>query len=75
VQSRLHVLLREPGRLGASPKNMTLETARQAVELLIQGAEAGAKLNLAFLGGEPLANRAVLRAVTEYAMELAVRRS
>jgi uncharacterized protein len=59
------------GEFGGPAKGMTWETAQRAVELLIQSAEPGARLNLAFLGGEPLANRAVLRAATEHAAALA----
>ena len=38
---------------------------------MIENAEPGARLNLAFLGGEPLVNRDVLRAATRRALELA----
>ena len=31
---------------------MSLETALRAVDLLVQGAEPGSRLSLAFLGGE-----------------------
>jgi len=41
------------------------------VELLIGNRLRGERANLAFLGGEPLANRPVLRAATEYAASLA----
>jgi len=61
----------QQGGFGGAPKNMTAEVAEQAVQLLVKGAEAGARLNLAFLGGEPLANRAVLRAATIRAADLA----
>jgi uncharacterized protein len=64
----------DQGDFGGPAKNMTWQTARQAVELLIGAAEPGARLNLAFLGGEPLANRAVLRAATEHAAALAAGR-
>jgi uncharacterized protein len=63
----------QQGEFGGAAKNMTRETADQAVDLLISGAEPGARLNLAFLGGEPLANRTVLQAVTRRAAELAQR--
>jgi uncharacterized protein len=62
------------GDFGGPAKNMAWETARQAVELLIHGVEPGARVNLAFLGGEPLVNRAVLRVATEHAAELAAAR-
>ena len=53
---------------------MDLATAQQSVDLLLAQASPGAKVNLAFMGGEPLANRAVLRAVTEYAVAEAAQR-
>ncbi|MBI4622628.1 MAG: SPASM domain-containing protein [Verrucomicrobia bacterium] len=64
----------QQGEFGGAAKNMTQETANQAVELLVSGAEPGARLNLAFLGGEPLVNRSALQAVTRHAAELAQRR-
>ena len=53
---------------------MSREIAERAVDLLVNGTEPGAKLNLAFLGGEPLVNRPVLQAATLRAAELAGRR-
>ena len=53
---------------------MPLEVAQRSVDLLVGGAAPGARLNLAFLGGEPLVNRAVLRAATRRAVELAAER-
>lgn len=61
----------QQGQFGGSARNMTRETADKAVDLLVSGARPGARLNLAFLGGEPLANRTVLRAVTRRAADLA----
>jgi len=61
----------QQGEFGGAAKNMTRETADQAVDLLISGAEPGARLNLAFLGGEPLVNRPVLQEVTRRAAALA----
>ena len=61
----------QQGEFGGAAKNMTRKTADQAVDLLLRGAEPGARLNLAFLGGEPLVNRAVLQAVTRRAAGLA----
>jgi uncharacterized protein len=46
---------------------MSLETALQAVDLLLADAEPGVRVNLAFLGGEPLANREGVRTATQYA--------
>lgn len=61
----------QQGEFGGRAKDMPMETARKAVDLLFQGAAEGGKVNLAFMGGEPLSNRAVLRAATEYAAQLA----
>lgn len=64
----------QQGDFGGAAKNMTRETADQAVDLLIASADPGSRLNLAFLGGEPLVNRSVLQAVTRRAARLAVDR-
>jgi uncharacterized protein len=61
----------QQGEFGGAAKNMPLGEALRAVELLTESAEPGAKLNLAFLGGEPLVNRDVLRAATRRACQLA----
>lgn len=62
------------GGFGGAPKQMSWDTARRAIDLLVGGAEPGSRLNLAFLGGEPLANRAVVRQAAEFAAELAAAR-
>jgi uncharacterized protein len=62
------------GDFGGTPKDMPLQTALRSVDLLIAAADPGSRVNLAFLGGEPLANRTVLRAATEHAVALAQRR-
>jgi uncharacterized protein len=59
------------GDFGGTPKNMAAQTARQAVELLISQAQPGGRVNVAFLGGEPLSNRIVLRDATKHAVALA----
>jgi uncharacterized protein len=61
----------QQGEFGGAAKNMELTEALRAVDLLVGTAEPGARLNLAFLGGEPLVNRKVLRAATERAVKLA----
>src|SRR6195256_5272169 len=61
----------QQGEFGGPAKNMELNEALQAVDLLVANAEPGPRLNLAFLGGEPLVNRRVLRAATLRALELA----
>jgi uncharacterized protein len=61
----------QQGAFGAAPQNMPLETALKAVKLLFREARSGDKVSLSFLGGEPLLNRNVIRATTEYAAALA----
>lgn len=64
----------QQGDFGGNPKDMALATALRAVDLLIEQAEPGDRVNVAFMGGEPLINRAVLVAATQRATELAARR-
>lgn len=64
----------QQGDFGGTAKNMSRETALAAVALLVDQAAPGARLNLAFLGGEPLANRAVLQAATRAAARRAADR-
>jgi uncharacterized protein len=61
----------QQGEFGGAAKNMPLETANRAVDLLLSEAGDGGKALLAFLGGEPLVNRQVIQAVTQRAAELA----
>jgi uncharacterized protein len=58
------------GDFGGRPQNMPREIALKSVASLIAGAEPGERVNVAFLGGEPLINREVLRAATESAADL-----
>jgi uncharacterized protein len=64
----------QEGSFGAAPKSMSLDVALQSVELLLRDVAPGERANLAFLGGEPLAGRAVLRAATKHAAALAAER-
>ena len=64
----------QQGEFGGAAKDMSLETARRAVDLLLADCPPGERVNVAFLGGEPLANRAVLRQTTRYATERAAAR-
>jgi len=64
----------QQGAFGGPAKNMPLEVANRAVDLLLSEAGEGGKATLAFLGGEPLVNRPVLQAVTQRAAELARQR-
>jgi len=61
----------QQGAFGGAAKNMSLETANRAVDLLIDGTSPGTRVNLAFLGGEPLINRTVLQAATRRADAIA----
>jgi uncharacterized protein len=62
------------GSFGSEPAAMPLDVARAAVDKLLADVVPGEHINLAFLGGEPLANRVVLRAATERAAEFAAAR-
>ncbi|MBC7907109.1 MAG: SPASM domain-containing protein [Rhodospirillaceae bacterium] len=63
----------QQGEFGGAARDMALDTALQAVDMLVAATPPGGKFNLAFLGGEPLANRAVLRAATTHAADMAAR--
>lgn len=64
----------QQGEFGGAAKNMARDVAEQAVNLLVNGAQPGSRLNLAFLGGEPLANRALLQETTRRAATMAAER-
>jgi uncharacterized protein len=55
------------GEFGGAAKAMSRNTARKSVDLLLSQVTSGERVNLAFLGGEPLANREVLHDATRYA--------
>lgn len=57
----------QQGDFGGPAKNMPAATAFTAVDTLFRQAAPGERVNLAFLGGEPMMNRPVVRAATEYA--------
>src|SRR5207302_1515205 len=61
----------QQGSFGDVPKSMPLATALKAVDLLFAETNPGERVNLAFLGGEPLINRRVIRAATEHAQRRA----
>ena len=63
------------GSFGGAPQNMSSATARAAVDLLLSQAQPGERVNLSFLGGEPLVNRNVLRETTEYAKRQAAQQA
>ncbi|PYQ31936.1 MAG: radical SAM protein [Acidobacteria bacterium] len=61
----------QQGDFGGAAKNMPLATALKSIDLLFADVAEGEKVNVAFLGGEPLINRAVLRLATGYASQRA----
>ena len=60
----------QQGEFGGPAKNMPLDVALRSVELLFRDVVAGERVNLSFLGGEPLVNRDVIRRATEHAAQL-----
>jgi uncharacterized protein len=63
------------GSFGAPERHMSWAVAEKAVRLLFSGASAGDRVVIAFLGGEPLINRDLIRRVTDLADGLAQRNS
>jgi len=59
------------GSFGGAATSMELQTALASVDLLFGEVRAGERVNLTFLGGEPLLNRPVIRAATEHARAIA----
>jgi uncharacterized protein len=55
------------GTFKSTPRMMTEEIARQAVDTLIQAAEPGVPLVIGFMGGEPLIARTLIEHVASYA--------
>jgi uncharacterized protein len=63
----------QQGDFGNVPKDMSTEVADRSVDLLFSSVRSGERVQLTFLGGEPLTNRGVLRRATERAAILAAR--
>jgi uncharacterized protein len=61
----------EQGGFGGKTKAMSAEVAQDAARRLIEGAERDERVHLAFMGGEPLLNRAVIHETSEFAARLA----
>ncbi|SFM82881.1 uncharacterized protein SAMN05428949_0946 [Chitinophaga sp. YR627] len=59
----------DQGEFGGPMKNMSLDTAKQSIDLLLKDCTPGSKVQVTFLGGEPLINRNALREATVYAFE------
>jgi uncharacterized protein len=64
----------EHGTFGGAAGNMPPNVAKAAIDQLIDAAEPGETLTLAFMGGEPLVNRKTLHASTRYAADTAAAR-
>ena len=56
------------GDFGGGAKSMSWRVARDAIFRLLDNTAAGDRVNVAFLGGEPLVNRALIRRITEFAV-------
>jgi uncharacterized protein len=65
----------EGGSFGHGPRDMTWEIAEASIHRLFAEAKAGERVNLAFLGGEPLTNRSLIHRATELAARIAVERN
>jgi uncharacterized protein len=61
----------EGGHFGAPPRNMEWEVAEAAVTRLVDAAAPGERINIAFLGGEPLTNSALIHRAAALAVERA----
>jgi uncharacterized protein len=61
----------QEGNFGGPDSNMSHAVTEAAVDRVLEGAAPGETVTLAFLGGEPLANRSVLQSATRYAAEKA----
>jgi uncharacterized protein len=62
------------GDFGGPSRAMPLETALRAVDLLFREAQPGDRVNLAFMGGEPLIARVVIQEATRLAERLATQK-
>ena len=61
----------EGGDFGGRAAMLSLETAYASIDRLISDVPIGEAVNIAFMGGEPLVNRSVIRAATQYALDRA----
>jgi uncharacterized protein len=62
------------GSFGGEARAMDWDVARQAVQRLLDPLPRGARASIAFMGGEPLVERALLRRATEFAAGRAAQR-
>jgi uncharacterized protein len=63
------------GSFGGAARSMEQQVAHDAIDRLVSQAEPGSRVNVAFMGGEPLVNRALVRAATEFAVSEASKRA
>jgi uncharacterized protein len=63
----------QQGSFGGAAKAMDRSAALGAIDLLLAEAGPGNRVQITYLGGEPLANRELLRESTEHAVALATR--
>jgi uncharacterized protein len=64
----------QQGSFGGEAKAMDRNAALGAINLLLAETKAGDRVQVTYLGGEPLANRGLLRESAEYAVALAARK-
>ena len=65
----------DQGSFGGPVKNMMTDTAKKSVDLLMKTCVTGSKVQLTFLGGEPLINRRALQETTEYCFQQAEKKN
>ncbi len=65
----------EGGDFGAARARMSRETAERAIDRLIADAPPGGAVNIAFMGGEPLIARDLIRHAADYAIRRAAARA
>lgn len=61
----------DQGDFGGPTKSMPIETALKSIDLLLRERKAGDRVQLTFLGGEPLINRQNIRTAAKYAQQKA----
>ena len=61
----------EQGSFGGAAKSMSLEMAYKAIDTLLKGKKKGDRVQISFLGGEPLMNRSAIVDATNYAYQKA----
>lgn len=60
------------GEFGEAAKSMDILTAMKAIDFLLEDKQPGETIQISFMGGEPLMNRAGIRTTTAYAFEMAL---